>query len=107
MIGVKKPDQALSTKISMNSNLVPNEQRGVGLIFLDNIHVEDETSLDTRGSETGEVKVETLPDAITHVYQRCLSLSLLCFVLPFCDKFKQFTASGQLVTLQCVSCHSS
>jgi len=49
MIGVKELDQTPSTKISMNSNLAPNEQWEVGLIFLDNIYVGEETSLDTQG----------------------------------------------------------
>lgn len=40
----------------MNSNLAPNERRGVGLIFLDNIYVGDETSLDTPGSKGRIVK---------------------------------------------------
>lgn len=53
MIGVKEPDQTPSTKISMNSNLAPNEQWGVGLIFLDNVYVGDETSLDIQGSKAG------------------------------------------------------
>lgn len=53
MIGVKEPDQAPSTEISMNSNLALNEQRGVGLIFLDNIYVEDETSPDGQRSKAG------------------------------------------------------
>lgn len=53
MIGVKELDQTPSTKISMNSNITPNEQWGVGLIFLDNIYVGDETSLGILGSKAG------------------------------------------------------
>lgn len=53
MMGVKAPDQIPNTKISMNSNLEPNEQRGVRLIFLDNIYVGDGTPLDVQGPKAG------------------------------------------------------
>lgn len=53
MIGVKELDQIPNTKISMNSNLAANEQRAVGLIFLDNIYVGDETSSDVQGTKAG------------------------------------------------------
>lgn len=53
MIGVKELDQTLSTKISLDSNLAPDEQWGVGLMFLDNIYVADETLQDIQGSKAG------------------------------------------------------
>lgn len=53
MIGVKELDQIPNTKTGMNSNLAPNEQQGVGLIFLDNIYVGDETSQDMQGTKAG------------------------------------------------------
>lgn len=53
MISLKYLNQSPSTKISMNSNLAPNEQRGIGLIFKDNIYVGDESSSDTQGSKAG------------------------------------------------------
>lgn len=53
MIGAKDLDQSPCTKISIISNLVPNEQKGVGLTFLDNVYVGDETSLDTQGLKAG------------------------------------------------------
>lgn len=52
MIGVKELDQTPSSKISMNSNLAPNEQQGVRLIFLDNIYVGDEPSLDIQRQDS-------------------------------------------------------
>lgn len=56
MIGIKELNEAPSTKISMNSNLVSNEQQGVELIFLDNIYVGDETSPDTQRSKAAWLK---------------------------------------------------
>lgn len=43
MMAVKELDEIPNTKISMNSNLGPNEQQGVELIFLGNIYVCSET----------------------------------------------------------------
>lgn len=51
MIAVKELDEIPNTKISMNSNLGPNEQQGVELIFLGNIYVCGETSVDAREAE--------------------------------------------------------
>lgn len=51
MVAVKELDEIPNTKISMNSNLEPNEQQGVELIFLSNIYVCSETSMDMQEAE--------------------------------------------------------
>lgn len=74
MIDVKYLDQTASTKISLNSNLASNEQRGVGLIFLGNIYIRDETSSDMNGSQT-EIFARC-----RHLYLSEVSVSLLHFL---------------------------
>lgn len=53
MMAVKELVQIPNTKISMNSNLGPNEQQGVWLIFLGTIYVCNETSVDVEEIKAG------------------------------------------------------